>query len=108
MTTSTAATTPAVAVADLEVFADKLDPRRAAAIYKEHGALVVRGLMAPYIKRIRQDIDAAAREALALYDRATKVPEGWKTPDDTLWIPAPKNFSRDKQIMVLACDYKNS
>src|SRR5436190_16746442 len=104
MTTSTA-TTPAVTVADLEVFADKLDAKRAAAVYQEHGALVVRGLIASYMARIRQDIDAAAREALALYDRAAKIPEGWKTPDDTLWIPAPKNFSRERQIMVLSCGY---
>jgi len=97
-----------VTVTDLEVFADRLDAQRAADIYKEHGAIIVRGLMAPYIERIRQDIEQAANETLALYDKAVKTPESWVTPDHTLWIPAPKGFTRDKQIMVLACGYKNS
>jgi hypothetical protein len=34
-----------VEVKDIEVFAQDLDPRQAAAIYREHGCLVVRGLM---------------------------------------------------------------
>jgi len=97
-----------VTVQDLEVFAEKLDAKNAAAIYKEHGALVVRGLMSPYIEPIRRDIETAAKEALSLYDQAKKTAEGWVTPDHTLWIPAPAGFSRDKQIMVLACGYKNS
>jgi phytanoyl-CoA hydroxylase len=98
----------AVTVSDLEVSADRLDAKRAAAIYEEHGALVVRGLMAPYIKQISQDIAAAAKEAIAIVDRAEKIPEGWRTPDGTLWLKAPAGFERDKQIMVLACGYKNS
>jgi phytanoyl-CoA hydroxylase len=97
-----------VTVADLEMRADDLDPRRAAAIYQEHGALVVRGLMKPYVAAVRADIESAARNALALYDQAKKAVEGWYTPDGTLWIPAPKNFSRDKQIMVLGCRYTTS
>src|SRR5436190_21316127 len=97
-----------VTVKDLEVFADRLDARQAAAIYKEHGALVVRGLISPYIEQIRRDVETAAKEALALYEQAVKTREGWVTPDHTLWIPAPTGFSRDKQIMVLACGYKNS
>ena len=101
-------TTAMPAVNDLEVFAENLDARRAAAIYREHGALVVRGLMTPYIARIREDIDATAREAIAMLDHARQVPEGWLTPDRTLWLRAPKGFARDKQIMVLACGYKNS
>ena len=42
------------------------------------------------------------------YEQAKKTAEGWVTPDHTLWIPPPKGFPRDKQIMVLACGYKNS
>jgi hypothetical protein len=34
-----------VEVKDIEVFAQDLDPRQAAAIYREHGCLGVRGLM---------------------------------------------------------------
>jgi hypothetical protein len=95
-------------VNDLEVSAKGLDARRAAAIYLDHGALVVRGLMTPYAARIRDDIEAAAREAIETLDLARRVPEGWRTPDGTLWLPAPTGFARDKQIMVLACGYKNS
>lgn len=97
-----------VQVADLEVFADRLDAGRAGAIYKEHGALVVRGLMGAWAQRIGADIEACADEARALYEQTKKVPEGWVTPDGTLWLPAPAGFTRDKQIMVLACNYKNS
>ena len=64
--------------------------------------------MAPYAERIRQDIEAAALEAIAAFPQARQVPEGWLTPDGTLWLPVPKGFTRDKQIMVLACGYKNS
>jgi ectoine hydroxylase-related dioxygenase (phytanoyl-CoA dioxygenase family) len=64
--------------------------------------------MAPFVEQIRQDIEACADEARAMYDQARKVPEGWLTPDGTLWIPAPKGFTRERQIMVLACNYKNS
>jgi len=100
--------TASVTLADLEVFADSLDPKAAAAKYLEHGAIVVRGLMKPYMERIRRDVEQAAKAAISLLDRAYKVPEGWMTPDGTLWLPAPKGYSRDKQIMVLAAGYKNS
>ena len=97
-----------VTVQDLEVFAEKLDVNKAAEIYREHGALVVRGLMKPYVEAIRADIEHAAAQAITLLDKAEKRPEGWVTPDGTLWLPAPKNFSRDKQIMVLGCGYTTS
>src|SRR4051794_35063695 len=97
-----------VSVHDLELDADGLDPRRAAGIYEEHGALIVRGLMKPYISQLNSDIAACAAEANQLLPQAKKTLEGFVTPDGTLWIPAPKNYSRDKQIMVLACGYKNS
>src|SRR5579872_7210255 len=95
-------------VADLEVFADHMDVQRAAAIYQEHGCLVVRGLLKDYIEAIHRDIEAAATQAIALVDRTQKVTEGWVTPDGTLFLPAPPAFHRDKQIMVLACGYQTS
>jgi phytanoyl-CoA hydroxylase len=107
-TVSAMTTTASISVADLEVHADNLDPKRAAAIYLEHGALVVRGLTRRYVSAIAADIAAAAATALSLYDRAQRVHDGWLTPDGTLWIPAPKNFSRDKQLMVLGCRYTSS
>jgi hypothetical protein len=99
---------PQVSLADIEVTAERLDVARAAAIYREHGALVVRGLMKRYIAAIGRDIETAARQALALLPQARQIPEGWVTPDGTLFLPAPKNFSRDKQIMVLGVGYQTS
>jgi hypothetical protein len=106
----TAAATPesAVRVEDIEVFADDLDVQRAAAVYKEHGCLVVRGLTKAYLPELQRDIEAAAAESIALLDRARQVPEGWVTPNGTLFLPAPPNFTRDKQIMVLAVNYYTS
>jgi phytanoyl-CoA hydroxylase len=97
-----------VTVEHLEVFADDLDVQKAAAIYHEHGCLVVRGLMKPYLAELARDIEAAARQSLELLDQARQVPEGWVTPNGTLFLPAPANYSRDKQIMVLAISYQTS
>lgn len=90
------------------MFADDLDVQRAAARFKEHGCLVVRGLMKPYIADIHRDIEAAAAESIALLDRAEKIVEGWRTPNGTLFLPAPSGYARDKQIMVLAINYYTS
>ncbi|MDA0991277.1 MAG: phytanoyl-CoA dioxygenase family protein [Verrucomicrobia bacterium] len=106
--TEKAMTLPSVGISDLEVFADSLDVTQAAAIYKEYGALVVRGLMTPFVEAIRADIEAAAEQAIALLDQAVKIPEGWSTPDGTLWLPAPDGFERDKQIMIVPCKYTHS
>lgn len=98
-----------VTISDIEVFAESLDVARAAAIYAEHGCLVVRGLMTPYIEAISREVEQVADTARALYDQAKEVPGiGWSTPDGTLWIKAPGNYSRDKQIMVLALRYTTS
>ena len=97
-----------VTVQDLELFAEDLDPQRAAAIYREHGCLVVRGLMKPYVEALNRDIEATAAQSLALLDQAKRVPEGWVTPDGTLFLPAPPGYPRDKQIMVLAVSYYTS
>jgi hypothetical protein len=105
----TAAEPTPVTVADVEVFADDLDVARAAAIYREQGCLIVRGLMKPYLAQVRHDIDAAVNQAISLLPKANHVPGiGWNTPDGTLWLPAPANFTRDKQIMVLAVRYRTS
>ena len=95
-------------VADIELFAENLDVKRAGEIYQEHGCLVVRGLMKPYIEAITRDIEETAQQSIALLDSATRIPEGWTTPDGTLFIPAPANYNRDKQIMVLGVGYFTS
>ena len=97
-----------VTVEDIEVSVDVLDVEKAASIFEEHGCLVVRGLMKPYIEAIHKDIEAAASESLALLDQAQKIVEGWRTSNGTLFLPAPSGFRRDKQIMVLAVNYQTS
>ena len=97
-----------IKVEDIELSVDSLDLEKAADIFEEHGCLVVRGLMKPYIDRINQDMEAAASESLALIDEAEKIVEGWRTPNGTLFIPAPDGYDRDKQIMVLAMNYQTS
>jgi hypothetical protein len=99
---------PTVTVRDIEVFTENLDLQKAASIYKEHGCLVVRGLMKRYLPELRRDIEAAAARAISLLDQAKQVPEGWVTPDGTLFLPAPPNHPRDKQIMVLAVSHYTS
>lgn len=95
-------------IRDIEMSVDALDTEKASNIFDEHGCLVVRGLMKPYIERIHQDIEAAATESLALLDEAQQIVEGWRTPNGTLFIPAPAGYDRDKQIMVLAVNYQSS
>lgn len=102
------ATAASVSVRDLEVFADRLDVAKAAATYQEHGCLVVRGLMKPYVTVMHPEIEESAARAIALLDRTEKIPEGWRTPDGTLFLPAPPGHARDKQIMVLAINYYTS
>jgi len=96
----------AVGPRELEAPPDR--PERAALLYGEHGCVVLRGLLRPYVEAIGRDIEASARQAVALLDRAERVVEGWKTPDGTLFLPAPPGFSRDRQIMVLAISYQTS
>ena len=98
----------AVAVADLEVSVDDLDLRRAAAIFDEHGCLVVRGLMCAHAGAIYRDIMATVEDAIADLDRSWKVPEGWVVPNGSLFLPAPDHYDRDKQIMVVGIDYTTS
>jgi hypothetical protein len=100
-------TTPSVS--DLEVFADDLDAARAASIYNTFGCLVMRGLMKPYLAEIQADIETAVKQGIALLPQAKEVPGiGWNTPDGALWLPAPANFARDKQMMIPAMRYNTS
>ena len=66
-----------ITVEDIELSVDSLDVEKAADIFEEHGCLVVRGLMKPYVDRINQDMESAASESLALIDEAEKIVEGW-------------------------------
>lgn len=97
-----------IRVEDIELFAEDLDTERAAALYREHGCLVVRGLMRPYLADITRDIERTVRESLELLPRARQDAAGWVTPNGTRFIPAPANFARDKQIMALGVRYNTS
>ena len=97
-----------IAVADLEVSVADLDLQRAAAIFEEHGCLVVRGLMRGHADAMYRDIMATVDDAIADLDRAWQVPEGWVVPNGSLFLPAPDHYDRDKQIMVVGIDYTTS
>lgn len=97
-----------ITVEDIELSVDTFDAEKAANIFDEHGCLVMRGLMKPYIEAIDQDMAAAAAESLSLLDKAQQITEGWRTPNGTLFIPAPQGYDRDKQIMVLSMNYQTS
>lgn len=99
---------PTVGIEAIEVGAEELDAVRAAEIYREYGCLVVRGLMKRHLPALAADIEATAAQSVSLLERAEKIPEGWRTPDGTLFLPAPAGYSRDKQIMVLAVSYQTS
>ena len=95
-------------VADIEMSVDDLDVDRAKSVFDDHGCLVVRGLTRQYVDAINRDITEAADRAISLLDRAEQIVEGWRTPDGTLFIPAPEGYDRDKQIMVLSYNYSTS
>jgi len=99
---------PQVGMAAITLDADHLDPAKAAAIFHEYGCLAVRGLMKPYLPRLTRDIEQTARESLKLLPQAQKITEGWRTPNGTLFLPAPPNYGREQQIMVLAVGYTTS
>jgi ectoine hydroxylase-related dioxygenase (phytanoyl-CoA dioxygenase family) len=100
--------TATVTVHDLELSTDRFDAATAARIYQEHGCLVVRGLMQQWAAPLCRDILARTALAISLVDQATPNENGWCTPDGTLFIPAPKHFTRDKQVMVVSINYLNS
>jgi len=105
---SCAADLPRVDPAALEFEHHGLDPARVAACYREHGCFVVRGLLRSWAPEIGRDILAAVEEAVAMLEKAEPNPNGFKTPDGTLFIPAPAGFARDKQVMVTSCRYDTS
>ncbi len=95
-------------ISDIEVFAADLDLRQAAAIYREHGCLVVRGLMDAYVDAMYNDIMRSVDIGIKQLDQAEKAPDGWHTPNGTLFIPAPEGYERDKQVYVVGINYYTS
>jgi hypothetical protein len=68
----------------------------------------VRGLSRKYAENVHIDIEAAVQQAISMLDQAKKNDEGWITPDGTLFVPAPRGYHRDRQVWVLACNYRTS
>ena len=102
-------TLPRINVADIEHNVDSLDFSKIARDWAQFGAFVVRGLMCPYAEQIRKDIDAITEEAISQLDDAEHVEGiGWNTPNKTLFISAPPTYVRDKQVMVVGCNYRTS
>ena len=99
---------PTISISEIEFHANDLDLAAAAKAYDRYGCLVVRGLLSKYIERIAEDVRRVSDRAVSLLDRAEKIPDGWTTPDGTLFIPAPEGLERDKQLMVIALNYKSS
>jgi phytanoyl-CoA hydroxylase len=99
---------PEVTIEDIEVFADDLDAKKGAEIFKEHGCLVVRGLFKEYAEAIGRDVMATVEQSISLLDQAKKVTEGWSTPNGALFLPAPEGYHRDKQIMCVPINYQSS
>lgn len=103
---------PKVTVADIEFqsadLADASRIQQAAAAYREHGCLVVRGLFKPYVQQVAAEIKTLAETAIALLPQARRSNLGWHTPDGSLFLPAPAGFGREQQIMLLPYDYRGS
>ena len=99
---------PDIAADEISVSIEDLNITEAAAIYRQQGCLVVRGLMKPYIAGMAADIAATVRQSIALLDRAEKRPEGWVSPNGSLFIPAPNGYKRDRQIMTVGISYFTS
>lgn len=101
-------TNAGIRTSELSVSVEDLNIAEAAARYMQYGCLVVRGLMKPYVEDMAADIAATVDQSIALLDQAERRPEGWVSPNGSLFIPAPDNYSRDKQIMTVGINYLTS
>ena len=99
---------PEISAKEISVCIEDLNVAEAAAIYLQHGCLVVRGLMKPYIAEMAADIAATVGQSIELLDQAERKPEGWVSPNGSLFIPAPEGYKRDKQIMTVGISYFTS
>jgi hypothetical protein len=97
-----------VTIDEIELEAKDLNIEKAASIYREHGCLVVRGLMKPYVEDVLRDINFFMDETLGMLDRAELTPDGWYTPNGALLLPAPEGYVRDQQVMIPPARYHTS
>ena len=97
-----------VSVEDLSFDVHDLDVSRAASVFAEQGTFVVRGLLKSHIPAVTHDIMQTMEESIATLDQATRTEVGWVSPNGSLFIPAPPEYDRDQQIMVVAVNYQSS
>lgn len=86
-----------VSVSDLELHSDSLDVQRAAAIYGEHGALVVRGLSKAFVEPLRRQMEQMLEQAVSLLPQAVSVERhaaSWATPDGAQFNDDPNHPGR--------------
>lgn len=88
--------------------AQDLDLQKAAEVFTEHGAMVVRGLLKDHVPAVKKDIMRAVDESMRLLPEAEESEVGWYTPNGSLFIPAPANYERKQQIMVVGVHYQSS
>ena len=88
-------------ITDLELQATDPDVvKKAAAIYHEHGCVVVRGLNSHFVDPITKSIERTVAQSrrLRTQRKLEKLDEGWVTPDGTLWIPAPSSLRPPRRL----------
>ena len=72
---------PDVGIEEIEIQAGD-SPERGAEIYREYGALVVRGLLADCVEEVHADIEAAAQDAIA------------RSCTRNRWLGTPSSYTR--------------
>ena len=90
---------------------------KAASLFREHGCVVIRGLNNRWVGAINDAVRRTVEQSRRLEQlgRIERVPEGWVTPDGTLFIPAAwdgtaAEENRHKPVMDLVAqlgDAKN-
>ena len=87
-------------VGELEVGADDADlTAKAAALFWEHGCVVIRGLNNRWVPAINEAVQRTVAQSRRLEEagRFERVDEGWVTPDGTLFIPAAWDGTASEQ-----------
>lgn len=99
---------PKVSLEELTFDVETMQVKDVVECYKRWGCVVVRGLNRAFAPSILKDVNRLVDEGIEQLEHAEKVPAGWMTPNGILWLPAPKNYEREKQVMVIPLNYKTS
>ncbi len=102
-----AAPTRTPTAAELSLDAATLDLSQAAALFAEHGCVIVRGLHRHTCAAVAADVQRATDEAYRQADRAVRSEEGWWL-GGSLFIPAAPGSGRERQLMLVGLGYRRS